>query len=89
MKALKWIIPIGIVGYLVFKAKSMSNAMNRLSFSLGSVRFNKQNSSFTQVELVVTLNVLNPTNQVLYFNRFAGALYIDEQYRCERSKVTK
>lgn len=79
MKALKWIIPAGIIGYFFYKYSAINSALKGLTYTLGSVRFNKNNSTLSQIELQVTLNVTNPTSQTLYFNRFAGSLFIDNQ----------
>lgn len=74
MNALKWIIPAGIAGYLIYKFTRVSGAFNSLSYSLERLQLVRKNSSLLQVELLVTLGIRNPTSQALSFNRFTGSL---------------
>lgn len=74
MSALKWIIPVGIAGYLIYKFSRVSGAFNSLSYSLERLQLVRKNSSLLQVELLVTLGIRNPTSQSLSFNRFTGSL---------------
>lgn len=76
MKSLGWILPVGVIGYLIYQAQLTSNTIGQLSYMIFGIKFNKANSNLFQSQLLVKLRVNNPSFNSVSFNNFSYNLTI-------------